>query len=307
MSYYYSKDLFHFFLLIIQILFFISSLVTCWVSIWLTKSIFHERSYNENYTPSRPLWEVKSHLAWSVVRWVTTCEARVLFVLLNITFVLFTPTHTSTHLFILITLPTILIYNTHSITRYCLSNRLIFKGIDLCPLFSPRTTLLSITECQNLLVKDWKLFPGDAVWVMAQYDHSEGFRFRLRGEMKSIKISAMKSNPRALIGSMKDQTWLPVGPKKWFSVLPLSLSQDHFSLSFPIEPQELYTQVSDLRISRKARSAYIRGRLWSNGFLGGSHGFNLTAHQVFSLWFWWIPWRERRRKVNRTIIICYSM
>jgi hypothetical protein len=41
----------------------------------------HERSYNENYTPSRPLWEVKSHLAWSVVRWVTTCEARVLFVL----------------------------------------------------------------------------------------------------------------------------------------------------------------------------------------------------------------------------------
>jgi hypothetical protein len=40
----------------------------------------HERSYNENYTPSRPLWEVKSHLAWSVVRWVTTCEARVLFV-----------------------------------------------------------------------------------------------------------------------------------------------------------------------------------------------------------------------------------
>jgi hypothetical protein len=41
----------------------------------------HERSYNENYTPSCPLWEVKSHLAWSVVRWVTTCEARVLFVL----------------------------------------------------------------------------------------------------------------------------------------------------------------------------------------------------------------------------------
>jgi hypothetical protein len=34
-----------------------------------------------NCTPSRPLWEVKSHLARSVVRWVTTCEARVLFVL----------------------------------------------------------------------------------------------------------------------------------------------------------------------------------------------------------------------------------
>ena len=45
------------------------------------ESRLHERSYNENSTPSRPLWEVKSHLAWSVVRWVTTCEARVLFVL----------------------------------------------------------------------------------------------------------------------------------------------------------------------------------------------------------------------------------
>lgn len=43
---------------------------------------FHERSHNENCTPSRPLWEVKSHLARSVVRRVTTCEARVLFVLL---------------------------------------------------------------------------------------------------------------------------------------------------------------------------------------------------------------------------------
>ena len=51
-----------------------------WVSICGTWLYFHERSYNENSTPSRPLWEVKSHLAWSVVRWVTTCEARVLFV-----------------------------------------------------------------------------------------------------------------------------------------------------------------------------------------------------------------------------------
>ncbi len=32
-------------------------------------------SYNKNYTPSRPLWEVKSCLAQLVVRWVTTCEA----------------------------------------------------------------------------------------------------------------------------------------------------------------------------------------------------------------------------------------
>ncbi len=54
--------------------------VVCW----------YERSYNENYTPSRPLWEVKSHLAWLVVRWVTTCEVRVLFVLfLFFYFVLF--------------------------------------------------------------------------------------------------------------------------------------------------------------------------------------------------------------------------
>ena len=58
------------------------SYLSIYVSIWLMILFFHERSYNENYTPSRPLWEVKSHLAWSVVRWVTTCEARVLFVLL---------------------------------------------------------------------------------------------------------------------------------------------------------------------------------------------------------------------------------
>ena len=112
---------------------------------------------------------------------------------------------------------------------------------------------------------------------------------------------------RTMTGSVKTKTWVGVVSKKWFTVLPLSLSQDHFSLCFPIQPQQLYTQVSDLRISRKARSAYINGRFWSNGFLGGSHGFNLTAHQVFSLWFWSIPWRERWRKVNRTIIICYSI
>jgi hypothetical protein len=53
---------------------------TVFVLLWSGETR-HERSYNENYTPSRPLWEVKSHLAWSVVRWVTTCEARVLFVL----------------------------------------------------------------------------------------------------------------------------------------------------------------------------------------------------------------------------------
>ena len=55
--------------------------IVCWLYISLCCCHCHERSYNENSTPSRPLWEVKSHLAWSVVRWVTTCEARVLFVL----------------------------------------------------------------------------------------------------------------------------------------------------------------------------------------------------------------------------------
>jgi hypothetical protein len=40
---------------------------TVFVLLWSGETR-HERSYNENYTPSRPLWEVKSHLAWSVVR-----------------------------------------------------------------------------------------------------------------------------------------------------------------------------------------------------------------------------------------------
>jgi hypothetical protein len=86
----------------------------------------HERSYNENYTPSRPLWEVKSHLAWSVVRWVTTCEARVLFVLFcTCTFALF---------FKSFVVPTYLLL--YPGTSFC--NKLFF-----C--FSPMILLISIS------------------------------------------------------------------------------------------------------------------------------------------------------------------
>ena len=41
----------------------------------------HERSYQGYCTRSRPIAEVKLLRARPVVRWVTTCEARVLFVL----------------------------------------------------------------------------------------------------------------------------------------------------------------------------------------------------------------------------------
>ena len=40
----------------------------------------HERSYQGYCTRSRPIAEVKLLRARPVVRWVTTCEARVLFV-----------------------------------------------------------------------------------------------------------------------------------------------------------------------------------------------------------------------------------
>ena len=58
-------------------LFFIVSLGIFIQAVYI---VLYERSYNKNYTPSRPLWEVKSCLAQLVVRWVTTCEAWVLFV-----------------------------------------------------------------------------------------------------------------------------------------------------------------------------------------------------------------------------------
>ena len=58
-------------------LFFIVSLGIFIQAVYIA---LYERSYNKNYTPSRPLWEVKSCLAQLVVRWVTTCEAWVLFV-----------------------------------------------------------------------------------------------------------------------------------------------------------------------------------------------------------------------------------
>ena len=49
--------------------------------IWLFNDHLHERSYQGYCTRSRLIAEVKLLRARPVVRWVTTCEARVLFVL----------------------------------------------------------------------------------------------------------------------------------------------------------------------------------------------------------------------------------
>ena len=50
--------------------------------------IRHERSYQGYCTRSRPIAEVKLLRARLVIRWVTTCEARVLFVLIFFNFLL---------------------------------------------------------------------------------------------------------------------------------------------------------------------------------------------------------------------------
>ena len=51
----------------------------------------HERSYHVNCTRSRPIPEVKLRRVQPVVRCLSTCEAWILFVLLHITTVTFSP------------------------------------------------------------------------------------------------------------------------------------------------------------------------------------------------------------------------
>lgn len=139
--------------------------------------LFHERSYNENYTPSRPLWEVKSHLAWSVVRWVTTCEARVLFVLFSFFF--------SIHSFSFCS-PFILVYFCfiHSFSLILIPSREIPFSLFLSPL--PHT----IIALFSLGIFSGKTETLASCWSVGQQIVRSIRRERiwLRGEMKSIKI-----------------------------------------------------------------------------------------------------------------------
>lgn len=127
---------------------------------------FHERSYNENYTPSRPLWEVKSHLAWSVVRWVTTCEARVLFVLF---FILSFFTHSCffVHHSFLFIFVSFILSHSHSIKRDS---------------FQSFFSLLSHTQLSHSSLSEYsqerlKLLPAVGVWVSRLSDQSEEREF----------------------------------------------------------------------------------------------------------------------------------
>ena len=59
----------------------------------------HERSYHVNCTRSRPIPEVKLRRVQPVVRCVSTCEAWILFVLLDTTTITFSPIRSILSLF----------------------------------------------------------------------------------------------------------------------------------------------------------------------------------------------------------------
>jgi hypothetical protein len=57
-----------------------------YIALYILSSLHEnqERPYNVDSTASRPLCEVKQHLARLVLRWGTTLESRVLFFLLHL-------------------------------------------------------------------------------------------------------------------------------------------------------------------------------------------------------------------------------
>ena len=173
--------------------------------------LFHERSYNENYTPSRPLWEVKSHLAWSVVRWVTTCEARVLFVLF---FILFSFIHSFSFCS-----PFILVY-------FCFIHSFSLILIPKRDSFQSFFSLLShtIIALFSLGIFSGKTETLASCWSVGQQIVRSIRRERiwLRGEMKSIKIWAKDTYINTINNIFEDLMIIGHGVHKqdqWFPSL----------------------------------------------------------------------------------------
>ena len=250
----------------------------------LTRLYFHERSYNENSTPSRPLWEVKSHLAWSVVRWVTTCEARVLFVFsLSFwsQFILF--------IFYYTIILSLLIYPFY----------LFFSSLFSCFFFSFLLCLLResnlqppgpsyVLECglsQCPMIRERADLEWERKWNPSKYETIDYYHNTLY-TITTFIIILIESRERARENNLSNSFFTPLS----------------FSLS--ISSQYLFRYLSDIRILRNTTSIYMIKRESSNGFLGLSHICNLNALQDYSLRFWSILWRKRGRKVDRMIKLC---
>ncbi len=258
--------------------------------------LFHERSYNENYTPSRPLWEVKSHLAWSVVRWVTTCEARVLFVL----FFILSFFHSSIHsLFVPHSFLFIFVSFIHSLSFSFHQERFLSVFFSLLS-----HTQLSHSSLSEYSQERLKLLPAVGVWVSRLSDQSEEREFGWEE-----KWNPSRYEPKTLI-STQSTTYLKI----WWSLamestnrisdFPLSLIHNSsFSLLFNLFTRTLHTTIWPENF-KKHKLTIHEGKVlikWIPRWLAYTQ-FNQPSRSF--LWFWSIiskiyPWIW-----NRMIILC---
>ena len=274
----------------------------------LTRLYFHERSYNENSTPSRPLWEVKSHLAWSVVRWVTTCEARVLFVL--ILFTLNIPFFCT--LLSLITFSFIFPLLFHSISSL-FHSILIFLHTDS----NPRSFLSDNSIPSPSLSRNYR------------HEHShrktESSSLSQWREECGSKLCPINQKSQKAVGERK---WNPSISEPWRDIKELWEEEVRSRLHIHWEERERetlsslwITQHSSLTYSYESSLSSLRTWLRPKNFEKGQ----LCIHEG-KVVFKWIPywlsclqfdrslrlfllfsclgWRKRRRKVNRMIITC---
>jgi WD40 repeat protein len=136
----------------------------------------HERSYNENYTPSRPLWEVKSPLAWSVVRWVTTCEARVLFVLRFVCIVLLCLIKTRKETLYLFSFLFFVFFNSDPLQICRCSHNITGLGVERYVMLWQRRKQVDISQqevAQLQLIEHHQLFSSiERVVIPSRYHQS---------------------------------------------------------------------------------------------------------------------------------------
>ena len=255
--------------------------------------VCHERSYNENYTPSRPLWEVKSHLAWSVVRWVTTCEARVLFVLFLSFFIhsLFTSTLFTclflSHSFSLILIPSrVFPLQTFSVSLSPLPHTII--ALFSLGIFSGKTETLP--SC-------WSVGQQIVRWIRRE-------RIWLRGEMKSIKIWAKDTYINTINNIFEDLIIIGHGFHKqdqWFP--SLSHSQLFFSLLFHLFTISLHTTIWPENFEKHKLTIH-EGKVLFKWIPCWLPHIQFDRPSRSFLWFWSITSKTYPRNFNRMIILC---
>lgn len=270
------------------------SYLSIYVSIWLMILFFHERSYNENYTPSRPLWEVKSHLAWSVVRWVTTCEARVLFVLF------FIPIHSCffVHHSFLFIFVSFILSHSHSIKR----DPFLFK-LSVFFLSPHPHTIIALF---SLGIFSGKTETLASCWSVGQQIVRSIRRERiwLRGEMKSIKIWAKDTYINTINNIFEDLMIIGHGVHKqdqWFP--SLSHSQLLFLTSLQFITRTLHTTIWPENF-KKHKLTIHEGKVlikWIPRWLAYTQ-FNQPSRSF--LWFYSIISKIYPWILNRMIILC---